>query len=211
MFDLKRYQEQLLQLHDHICPRQVLGLRMGELAGELLGVMLPQTDKRLFAFVESDGCFADGVMVATGCALGHRTMRLMDYGKVALTVVDTSSAAYRAVRIHPHPLARLRAGDFVATAQSRWHTQLSAYQTMPVDELLRAVPVQLSVSMTAIISRPGIRAACGVCGEEIINQREVVRGTQTLCCVCAGEDGYYTAESLAYSLAALADTTTTTR
>src|SRR3989304_4446193 len=33
-------------LHRHLCPRQVLGVRMGMLAGELLGVDLPQSDKR---------------------------------------------------------------------------------------------------------------------------------------------------------------------
>ena len=57
---------------------------------------LPQTDKRLYTFVETDGCFADGVMVATGCSLGHRTLRLIDYGKVAATFVDTRERAKRA-------------------------------------------------------------------------------------------------------------------
>ena len=62
--------EQTVTLHHHLCPRQVLGVRMGMLAGELLGLELPQTDKRLITFVETDGCFADGVAVATGCTLG---------------------------------------------------------------------------------------------------------------------------------------------
>lgn len=89
MFEIDRYKDQLLRLHDHICPRQVLGLRMGQLAGEFLGLPLPQQDKRLFVFVETDGCFADGVMVATGCSLGHRTMRLEDKGKATATFIDT--------------------------------------------------------------------------------------------------------------------------
>jgi formylmethanofuran dehydrogenase subunit E len=53
---------------------------------------LPQNDKRLFAFVETDGCFYDGVAVASGCWVGHRTLRLMDYRKVAVTIVDTACA-----------------------------------------------------------------------------------------------------------------------
>jgi formylmethanofuran dehydrogenase subunit E len=53
---------------------------------------LPQNDKRLFAFVETDGCFCDGVAVASGCWVGHRTLRLMDYGKVPVTIVDTACA-----------------------------------------------------------------------------------------------------------------------
>ena len=39
---------------------------------------------------------------------------------------------------------------------------------MPVDELLCAQPVRLAVSMRAIISRPGVRAVCASCGEEIV-------------------------------------------
>ena len=191
MFEIDRYRDQLLRLHDHICPRQVLGLRTGELAGELLDLPLPQQDKRLFVFVETDGCFADGVMVATGCSLGHRTMRLEDQGKVAATFVDTRLSSQRALRIWPHPLARQRATEYVTTSQSRWHTQREAYQRMPSDVLLCSGSVELTVSMQAIISRPGIRATCAVCGEEIINERDVVRDGACLCRACAGIARYY--------------------
>ncbi len=54
-------------MHRHLCPRQVLGVRMGILAGKLLGLDLPQERKRLFVFMETDGCAADGVSVSTGC------------------------------------------------------------------------------------------------------------------------------------------------
>jgi formylmethanofuran dehydrogenase subunit E len=196
-FQLERYRSQLQALHDHICPRQVLGLRMGELAGSLLGVALPQADKRLFAFVETDGCFADGVMVATGCSLGHRTLRLMDFGKVAAAFVDTSAEPERAVRIWPHPLARVRASDYAAGAQSRWHLQLAAYQAMPADLLLCAQPIRLSVSMQALISRPGVRVLCASCGEEIINEREVARDGRLVCRSCAGDAYCHPAPELA--------------
>ena len=79
----------------------------------------------------------------------------------------------------------------MTTAQSHWHTQLAAYQIMPVDELLCASPVELEVPIQSIISRPGVRAICAVCGEEIINEREVVRGGITLCRSCTIERRYY--------------------
>lgn len=206
MFQIDHYQDALLRLHDHICPRQVLGLRMGELVGVMFGLPLPQADKRLLVFVETDGCFADGIMVATGCSRGHRTMRLQDLGKVAATFVDTKTEPYRAVRIWPHPLARSRAAQYVTAARSRWHAQLAAYQVMPVDELLCACPVELTVSMRAIVSQPGVRATCAACGEEIINEREVVRAGVTLCRSCAGEERYYWQAGEALSpVAALAE------
>ena len=53
--------------HHNICPRQVLGVRAGLLAGLLLEIPLPQPDKRLLAISETDGCFVDGLSAATGC------------------------------------------------------------------------------------------------------------------------------------------------
>jgi formylmethanofuran dehydrogenase subunit E len=188
MTDLQILLDQTTALHNHLCPRQVLGVRMGLYAAELFALKLPQTDKRLYAFVETDGCFADGVAVASGCWLGHRTMRLMDYGKVAVTFVDTQTD--RAIRIWPHPAARQQAACSVPNAQSRWHAQLEAYQTMPSAELLCAAEVHLSVFMQSLISRPGVRQTCEMCGEEILNERETIVNGQILCRSCA-DGGYY--------------------
>src|SRR3990172_2130683 len=104
-------------LHRHLCPRQVLGVRMGMLAAERLGMELPQDDKRLLTLVETDGCFADGVAVATNCGVGRRTLRVLDYGKMAATFVDTLTG--QAIRIHPHPRARGMARGFAPEAGDR--------------------------------------------------------------------------------------------
>lgn len=175
-------------LHNHLCPRQVLGVRCGLYAAELLSLDLPQSDKRLFAFVETDGCFADGVSVATGCWFGRRTMRLMDEGKVAVTFVDRHTD--QAFRIWPHPQARTYAHSYAPEETKRWHAYLNAYQIMPTDELLCVRPVSLTVSLKALISRPHVRVHCSGCGEEIINEREIMHEEIYLCRSCAG-DSYY--------------------
>lgn len=180
--------QQSAALHAHLCPRQVLGVRMGLLGGRLLGLDVPQTGKRLLAFVETDGCAADGVAVATGCTVGHRTLRVIDFGKVAVTLVDTQTE--RAVRIAPSPHSRTQALDYAPEARSRWHAQLAAYQIMPDDELLIARPVVLRLSLEALLSKPGRRVTCEACGEEIINEREVVHEGTVLCRACAGERYY---------------------
>lgn len=181
--------ERSAELHRHLCPRQVLGARMGVYAGELLGLELPQIGKRLYTLVETDGCFADGVSVATGCWMGRRTMRLIDYGKVAATFVDTKT--WRAVRVWPNPAARGLAAQYAPDAKSRWHAYLAAYQVMLLTELLLTRPVELTLDLKDLISRPGVRAECEQCGEEIINEREVVRDATTLCRSCAGEHQYW--------------------
>jgi formylmethanofuran dehydrogenase subunit E len=174
--------------HAHLCPKQVLGVRMGLLAGELVEIDVPQRDKRLMVILETDGCFADGVSVATGCSVGHRTLRVEDFGKVAATFVDTQSE--RAVRIVPHPEARSRAADYAENGLGRWKSQLLGYQQMPDALLFRVQEVRLITPVAAYISRPHVRSLYQDCGEEIINEREVLRGGVVLCRACAG-NAYY--------------------
>ena len=185
--------EQTAAFHHHLCPRQVLGVRMGMLAGRWLGVDLPQSNKRVFVFMETDGCASDGVAVATGAWVGRRTMRMLDYGKVAATFVDTADGS--AVRIHPHPESRQRAVAAAPEAADRWHAQLFGYQRLTDEEMLVAEPVALTLDLRALISRPGARSLCSACGEEVMNEREMHQGDEVLCRTCAGET-YYALVSL---------------
>ena len=185
--------------HKHLCPRQVLGVRMGLLGGRWLGLEVPRDDKRLIAFVETDGCFADGITVATGCRVGKRTLRVIDFGKVAVTFADVHTK--RAVRIVPHPSSREWARSYAPDAPSRWHAQLQAYQLMPDEELLVTQAVILTFSLEKFVSKAGYRVTCAECGEEIINEREVLKDGLTLCRACAGERYYRIAEELASSSA----------
>ena len=188
MAQLRDLLEETAALHHHLCPRQVLGVRMGMLAGDMLALSLPQADKRVFTFVETDGCFADGVAVATGCTLGHRTMRLIDFGKTAAIFVDTTTED--AVRITPHPESRAAAAKWLPQTASHWEAMLEAYQVLPVEDLFCWQPVQLTLDLAALISQHGLRVNCAICGEEIINQRELIVDGQPVCRACAGE-AYY--------------------
>lgn len=171
--------------HGHLCPRQVLGVRMGLLAGQLLGIQVPQSGKRLWAVVETDGCFVDGIEVATHCRIGRRTLRIEDYGKVAATFIDSSSAA--AIRLHPSPQARRLAAEYAPSAPDRWQAYLHGYRSMPDHLLFMSQAVSLSQPIESLLSTPEARAICDACGEEIINQREVFVAGKPYCRPCAGE------------------------
>jgi len=182
--------------HERLCPRQVLGVRIGLHAGELLGLEVPRPDKRLLAFVETDGCFADGVSVASGCWVGRRTLRVLDFGKAAAVFVDTHTQ--QAVRVSPHPAARERAARIAPTASSRWHAYLAGYAELPASALLRSQPVVLTTPLDAILGEPGVRVECLRCGEEIMNHREIRVGGRSLCAGCAG-GAYYVGTDLGVS------------
>jgi formylmethanofuran dehydrogenase subunit E len=161
---------------------------MGLLAGKILGLDLPQTGKRLLTIVETDGCAADAVSVATNCWVGRRTLRLEDHGKVAATFADTDSGD--AVRIVPRRSARRLAYEYVPEAKNKWQVYLLGYKRIPLTELFRVQSVMLNDPLEWIISRAGIRIDCDACGEEIINEREMAVNGHVLCRACAGESYY---------------------
>ena len=199
VLDLAAYFRCLARLHPRLCPRQVLGVRMGIYACDLLQIDARSDDCRLLAIVETDGCFADGVSVATGCWLGKRNLRLVDYGKIAVTAIDVGTA--RAVRLRPNAAARTRSAIYAQGAPSRWHSQLLGYQRMPIAELVSTESVRVLTPVAALIGQAGQRTECESCGEEILNLRQVVVDNRSLCGGCAGhpyylESGSATSESI---------------
>lgn len=185
---LQQVLDQSAARHSHLCPRQVLGARIGLAGAAALNLDVPRTDKRLLIIIETDGCFADGIEAATGCTIGHRTLRVEDCGKIAATFVDVKTG--QAVRVAPRLDVRERAYTCAADEPRHYFAQLKAYQVLPDHELLTIQPVQLTTPIEAIVSRAGVRVNCEICGEEIINEREIVRDGLLLCRSCAGL-GYY--------------------
>ena len=177
-----------MQDHDHLCPRQILGVRIGLAGMKALGFDESPTNKQLLVISETDGCFVDGVIAATGCTVGHRTLRVEDYGKVAATFVDTKTG--RAVRVAPWSDIRERASAFVPDESRHYFAQMRAYQNMTDEDMFVTQEVVLNTPVEQIISRPGMRVNCDLCGEEIMNERETHQNGLTLCRTCADE-GYY--------------------
>ena len=174
--------------HDHLCPRQVLGVRMGLAGLAALGLGAPMPHKAALVFVESDGCFVDGIEVATGAPVGHRTLRVVDHGKVAATFVNVETGL--SIRLAPRPDVRQRALAYAPGIKQKYYAQLKGYQLMPDLELFSYREIELDPPLGIVVSRPGLRAKCVKCGEEINNERQVFVDGQTLCRTCAGESYY---------------------
>lgn len=103
MIDARRFLDAGLTFHGHKCPAMPLGLRVGAIAMNQLGVER-SGDKTLLALVELGDdhcahCFGDGIQMITGCTFGKGNLRQLGYGKFGLTLVDRTSG--RAVRVVP--------------------------------------------------------------------------------------------------------------
>jgi formylmethanofuran dehydrogenase subunit E len=191
MDDLNKHLAQSASSHKNLCPRQVLGVRMGRYAAHLLGFDPLKIEKRLLVIVETDVCFATDVSTTTRCTIGSRNLRIEDMGKAAATFTDTRLC--RSVRIAPSADSRALAEAYAPDVPDRWQAMLEGYQRIPDELLFSWQAVELCTSIDAIFSRPGVRTACQVCDEEILNEREVMCEGQVRCRSCAGHSYYTTA------------------
>jgi len=174
--------------HSHLCPRQVLGVRMAQAGARALGLEIPRKDKNLLVIAETDGCFLDGLEIAAGVSPGHRTLRIEDYGKIAATFIDVRTSD--AIRLAPRLNVRSRALDYAPNEKRHYFAQLAGYQVMPEEELFSMMPVVLNSSVEELISRAGVRTNCVACGEEIANEREIMVGGEAYCRSCLGQTYY---------------------
>lgn len=139
-------------------------------------------------YVEIDRCAADAIASVTGCRLGKRTLKYVDYGKMAATFVDQRTG--RAVRIAAREQARELARLYAPDVADRRTAQLQAYQVMPDEELFAVQGVELAIVETDLPGAPRSRVACAVCGEGVNDGREVRREGRVLCRACA-HGAYY--------------------
>ena len=188
MRDFQTLLQQAAERHGHLCAGQVLGVRMAMRALNELSVEVEQEPKRVIVFVEIDRCAADAVATVAHVSLGKRTLKYLDYGKMATTFVDTKTQ--RACRIVALESARERARHYTPPDLEKHQAELIAYQQMPDAELFNVYPVAVAIPEFDKPGHPLRRVECARCGEGINDGREIVRAGETLCRACAS-GAYY--------------------
>ena len=179
------------RLHGHMCAGQLLGARMALLGCRLVGLDDPRgADRRkTIVWVEIDRCMADAVGAVTGARLGKRTLKYVDYGKVAATFLNTDTN--KAVRIVARESSRSLADERFAAIAKKSERQFRAYSEATDEELFKTEFVDLQLSEMDLPGSPRSRVTCEVCGEGVNDGREVKRPDGSV--VCRGCDGgtYY--------------------
>lgn len=189
MKSLEEYLALAAQNHGHLCPGQVLGVRMAMLGLKSIGIDDPvKHRKRLITFVEIDRCATDAVSLVTGCRLGKRSLKFMDYGKVAATFADLESG--HAVRVVARDDSRTRAKEMFPKLADPSRQQLEAYKVMPDSELFILERVRVKLGPQDLPGRPRSRTTCEACGEGVNDGRERRAQGRVLCRNCAGESYY---------------------
>jgi len=179
-----------VKIHGHLCPGQVLGVKMSILGLSKIEIEDPKGKDRkgLIVFVEMDRCATDAVQSVTGCSLGHRTMKFIDYGKMAATFVNLKTG--KAIRIIAKEEVREKAKEYFPEVQDKYKAQLEAYKIMADEELFDVMHVKVNLRPEDMPGRPISRVQCAMCGEHVQDMREINKNGKLLCKPCA-EGGYY--------------------
>ena len=183
--------EECGRLHGHMCAGQLLGARMAVMGCRLIGVEDPRgaDRKKLIVWVEIDRCMADAVSAVTGVRLGKRSLKYLDYGKVAATFLNTETGA--AVRVVALEESRALADRRHPEIESKKERQFQAYREAADEELFKAERVRVEYGEMDAPGRPRSRVICARCGEGVNDGREVSGPEgEALCRPCAS-GGYY--------------------
>ena len=182
--------EESVKTHGHLCPGQVLGVRMSMLGLKLIGINDPggADRKKLIVYVEIDRCATDAIQSVTGCSLGKRSLKYLDFGKMAATYVNLDTG--KAVRIVAKEESKEMAKNYFPDIEDKYKGQLEAYKVMPDDELFECKGVKVEIPEEDMPGRPARRVKCEECGEHVQDSRDVDLNGRLLCKACAN-GAYY--------------------
>lgn len=194
MNSLDQYLREAEVAHGHLCAGQVLGVRLAMAGLSRLGIDDPRgaDRKRLITYVEIDRCATDAIGVVTGCRLGKRALKFLDWGKMAATFVDLQTG--KAVRVAAKESSKQAARNLHPEIENKNHQQMLAYREMPDEDLFDFENVRVQVGAEDLPGYKGERIVCAECGEGINFHREVMRDGKPLCRGCAGESYYRNVE-----------------
>ncbi len=172
--------------HGHLCPGQVVGVRMAMEGCRLIGLdnprELPQI-KKLIVYVEMDRCATDAISFVTGVRLGRRSLRFVDNGIMAASFVNLETG--KAFRICSTEASRDLAQKYAPEFTDRSQQQLEAYKKMDLDDLFTIEEVIIDVPACDMPGPTRFKSVCAKCGQVVRDKREVMKNNEILCRPCA--------------------------
>src|SRR5215213_4042632 len=178
-------------LHGHMCAGQLLGARMALLGCSLINVGDPRgaDRKKLIVWVEIDRCMTDAISAVTGVRLGKRSLKYVDYGKVAATFLNTETN--RAVRIVALESSRALADERYSEIAAKRERQFRAYSEATDEELFKTELVSVELRDLDAPGSPRSRAICSICEEGVNDGREVKTEDGSVLCRPCHSGSYY--------------------
>ncbi|WP_054030590.1 FmdE family protein [Desulfatitalea tepidiphila] len=188
------------EAHGHLCPGQVVGVRMALLGCRLIGLDNPRSIeqiKKLIVYVEMDRCTADAVAFVTGVKLGRRSLKFMDYGIMAATFVNLETQS--AFRIISTEEARDLISLYAPEITEKRRQQIVAYRRMPDCVLFNVQKVRVLIEPHDLPGPTRNKATCARCGQVVRDHREIIENGRPLCRPCAQSAYFKSPQAISWS------------
>ncbi|MBN2040369.1 MAG: formylmethanofuran dehydrogenase [Spirochaetes bacterium] len=186
--DLDNCLEEAKAFHGGLCGGIAIGTRMAVLGMNAVGITDPKGNNRkdLMVFVEMDRCATDAILAVTGCQPGKRTMKILNYGKMAATFINLKTR--KAIRISQKNLD----GDTVTTREMiEQNPQTTDFLQLSDDELFDICEVEVDLNPEDMPGRPLKIVTCSKCGERVMDLKEITKDGKYFCKPCAENSNYY--------------------
>lgn len=183
--------EEAKAFHGDVCAGIVLGTRLALLGLDAIGINDPKGKDRkdLIVYVETDRCATDAILSVTGCHPGKRSMKILDYGKMAATFINLKTG--KAVRVVVRSKGKPGETRTRETMDAEPPIDLEEYVIMSADQLFILQEVSVQLRPEDMPGKPLQISVCSACGEQIMDKREVVRDSKVLCRPCCEGAAYY--------------------
>jgi len=180
--------DRAVSFHGHLCLGQVLGVHLAERGLEVIGTTDP---KEIIIYVENDRCIADAIQILTGTRLGRRSMKLVHYGKMAATFINTRTGdAYRV-------WVSGKVNEMIGEMNIDKHEREKQYRTVleaDSDDIVSVQRVSVTIPPLEMPGKPQRTAICVRCKEKVMDGKDVFTEEGPLCLACAGKPYYQVAK-----------------
>jgi len=163
-----------------------------------LGVPLA-ADGQLVVLFEIDSehcatCYADGVMMATGCTFGKGNIRKLGYGKFVLTLIDNKTGRSVRVATRNEVIKRNQESEFIQFRKKGVPaSKIEAALVDPAVEYILAEPTEKlfkidqvqEVKVTPGRAHDFNTIICSECGEVAVERYARIKNDKVVCMPCA--------------------------
>jgi len=170
--------------HGHLCLGQILGVHLAEKGMEAIGTTDP---RKMIIYVENDRCISDAIQILTGTRLGRRTMKLVNYGKMAATFINTETLD--AYRVWVSGKINEMIGK-VSSYQQEKEKQYKILLETPSEEVVSIQKVTVNIAKEDMPGKPLRTVTCARCNEKVMDGKDVLSDGEPLCLACAGKPYY---------------------
>ena len=170
--------EAVVEYHGHVCMGQLLGVHIAHRGMDEIGTADP---KEMIVFVENDRCIADAIQILTGTRLGRRTMKLVNYGKMAATFYNTETE--KAVRVSVSQGLNDIVGKISEDREEK-QRQFDSILEAPSDDVVDVRPVTVEILPKDMPGRPKRTVMCSRCGEKVMDGKDFESSDGPQCYSC---------------------------